>query len=79
MQLSKLEAARRQLETAIKLYFADGDDVSIHSLVAAAYALLRDINEYRGGEPMLNRFALPFARPTLRVNSNGTSTVPRTF
>lgn len=53
MQLSKLEAARRQLETAIKLYFADGDEVSIHSLVAAAYALIRDINEYRGGEPML--------------------------
>jgi hypothetical protein len=30
MQLSKLEAARRQLETAIKLYFEYGDEVSIH-------------------------------------------------
>jgi hypothetical protein len=28
MQLSKLEAARRQLETAIKLYFEYGDECS---------------------------------------------------
>ena len=53
MQLSKLEAARRQLETAIKLYFEYGDEVSIHALAAAAYSLIRDINEHRGGEPML--------------------------
>jgi len=53
MQLSKLEAARRQLETAIKLYFGYGDEVSIHTLAAAAYSLIRDINEHRGGEPML--------------------------
>ena len=53
MQLSKLEAARRQLETAIKLYFGHGDEVSIHTLAAAAYSLIRDINEHRGGEPML--------------------------
>jgi hypothetical protein len=52
MQLSKLEAARRQLETAIKLYF-EYDEVSIHALAAAAYSLIRDINEHRGGEPML--------------------------
>ena len=49
MQLSKLEAARRQLETAIKLYFEYGDEVSIHALAAAAYSLIRDINEHRGG------------------------------
>ena len=53
MQLSKLEAARRQLETAIKLYFGYGDEVSIHTLAAAAYSLIRDINGHRGGEPML--------------------------
>lgn len=53
MRLEKLEAARRQLETAIKLYFADGDEVSIHTLGAAAYALIQDINKHRRGEPML--------------------------
>jgi hypothetical protein len=53
VRLTKLEAARRQLETAIKLYFACDDDVSIHTLAAAAYSVIRDINEHRGGEPML--------------------------
>ncbi len=53
VRLSKIEAARRQLETAIRLYFAYGDEVSIHTLTAAAYSLLRDINEHRHGEAML--------------------------
>jgi hypothetical protein len=53
VQLTKLEAARRQLESAVRLYFAYGDEVSIHTLAAAAYSLVRDINEHRHGEPML--------------------------
>jgi hypothetical protein len=53
IRLDKLEAARRQLETAIKLYFDYGDEASIQTLASAGYALLRDINEHRGGEPML--------------------------
>lgn len=52
MYLSKLEAARRQLETAVKLYSEHGDEVSIHTLAAAGYSIVRDINEHRG-EPML--------------------------
>ena len=53
LRLDKLEAARRQLETAIKLYFEHGDEVSIHTLAAAAYSIIRDMNEHRGGKPML--------------------------
>jgi hypothetical protein len=53
LRLTKLEAARRQLEMAIRLYFEHGDEVSIHTLAAAAYAIVRDINDHRGGEPML--------------------------
>jgi hypothetical protein len=30
-KVSKLDAAKRQLETAIRLYFSDGDPVSIHT------------------------------------------------
>jgi hypothetical protein len=30
LQVSKLDAARRQVETAIRLYFAEADPVSIH-------------------------------------------------
>jgi hypothetical protein len=35
-RISKLDAAERQIDTAIRLYFEDGDLVSIHKLSAAA-------------------------------------------
>jgi hypothetical protein len=41
--ISKLDAARRQLETAIKLFFASGDFVSIHSLSYAAFTITRNL------------------------------------
>jgi hypothetical protein len=50
--LSKVEVARRQLETAINMYFNDGEPVSIHTLVTAAFEVLRDINSSRNGSPM---------------------------
>ena len=53
LTLSKLEAARRQLETAARLYFSEADPVSIHTLVSAAYEILSDVNRARGGSPML--------------------------
>jgi hypothetical protein len=51
--ISKLDAARRQLETVVKMYFHDGDMVSIHTLVSAAYNIIRDINQKKGGPPMI--------------------------
>ncbi len=53
LQISKLDAAKRQLETAIRLYFSNSDPISIHTLTAAAYNVIRDINKKRGGKPML--------------------------
>jgi len=41
--ISKLDSARRQLETAIKLFFANGDFVSIHVLSYAAYTITRNL------------------------------------
>ena len=52
-KFSKLDVARRQLETAVRLYFSLGDPVSIHTLVAAAYQVLRDLNRKHDGTPML--------------------------
>ena len=52
LKVSKLDAAKRQLETAIRLYFSNGDPVSIHTLSAAAYEILFDISKRRGAEPM---------------------------
>jgi len=46
IKISKLEAARRQLDTAIRLYFSNADPVSIHTLAAAALDLLKDLDEH---------------------------------
>lgn len=45
LHVSKLDAARRQLETAINLFFYEKDDVSIHTLAAAAFNILDDIRK----------------------------------
>lgn len=63
-RVSKLDAARRQLDCAIALYFNDGDSVSTHTLVAAAYEVLRDLSARENGMPaMLKERTLDFVRP----------------
>jgi hypothetical protein len=62
LPVTKLDAARRQIETAICLWFDEGDPVSIHTLIAAAHGILRDINKKLGGPPMLSEPS-QFIRP----------------
>jgi hypothetical protein len=45
IKISKLKAARRQLETAIRIYFDDGDPVSIHTLAAASLEILKSLDK----------------------------------
>ena len=45
--ISKLDAARRQLRTAITLWFAEDDPVSIHTLVGAAYEIIHAVSKQR--------------------------------
>jgi hypothetical protein len=52
LTISKLDAAKRQLEIAIRLYFSDGDPVSIHTLTAAAYNIIHDISIKRDAGSM---------------------------
>ncbi|MDD5681521.1 MAG: hypothetical protein PHI59_09815 [Candidatus Omnitrophica bacterium] len=40
MHISKLDAAKRQLDTAITLFYQKADPVSIHTLTCAAYEIL---------------------------------------
>src|SRR3954447_21828987 len=47
LKLTKVEAARRQLRTAIELWFAEGDPVSIHTLAFAAYEIFHFISKKR--------------------------------
>jgi hypothetical protein len=46
IKISKLDAARRQLDTAIRLYFMGRDPVSIQTLAAAAFEILKDLDEH---------------------------------
>jgi len=43
VRLSKIEVARRQIESAIWLWFVDDDIVSVHTLAAAAHRTLVDL------------------------------------
>jgi hypothetical protein len=45
--ISKWDTARRQLQTAIRLWFTSGDPVSIHTLSAAAYEIIHAISKKR--------------------------------
>jgi hypothetical protein len=47
MRIGKFDAARRQLRTAITLWFNDGDPVSTHTLAFAAYEVIHAISEKR--------------------------------
>jgi hypothetical protein len=53
IQSTKLDAARRQLETAISLLFAGGDAISTHTLAYAAFGILKDIAAHRGAKNVL--------------------------
>lgn len=46
--ISKLEAAKRQLDQAIRLFFEERDALSIHTLASAAQGILRDIARATG-------------------------------
>jgi len=53
-KISKLAAARAQLDRAIELWFLDKDPISTHTLAAAAYQLLDDLNKHRAtGQELL--------------------------
>ena len=63
LKVAKLDAARRQLDTAIRLYFAQGDPVSIHTLAGAAYQLLDDLIAKHGGPEGFKDLLLKWAKP----------------
>src|SRR6266481_3508485 len=48
LKLHKIEAAKRQIESAIWLWFVDGDMISVRTLTAAAHRLILDLAERWG-------------------------------
>jgi hypothetical protein len=47
IRISKLDAAQRQLRTAISLWFQDGDPVPVHALAFAAYEVFHFVSGHR--------------------------------
>ncbi|MBK6005950.1 hypothetical protein JJB11_07565 [Ramlibacter ginsenosidimutans] len=48
IHITKLAAADRQLRAAMRMYFAEEDELAIHTVAYAAYGLLRDLKAERG-------------------------------
>jgi hypothetical protein len=48
LHVTKLAAAKRQLQAAIRLFFLEEDELAIHTVVSAAYGLLKDLKRDRG-------------------------------
>jgi len=54
--INKLDAARRQIDAAIRMTFADEDPVAIHSVISAGNRIVRDICAKRGDIESYLRF-----------------------
>ena len=52
-KIKKIDAARRQLLTAIEVWFLDGDPVSIHSLAHAPHEIIHRLFRNQGGSALL--------------------------
>jgi hypothetical protein len=48
VHVTKLGAAQRQLDAAIRMYFSSEDELAVHTVAAAAYALLQDLKRIDG-------------------------------
>jgi hypothetical protein len=49
-QISKIEGARRQLDTAVDLYFDNADSLAVHTLAFATFKVLFDIYPHHQGD-----------------------------
>jgi hypothetical protein len=55
--VTKLGAAERQLNAAIRMILSGEDELAVHTVAAAAYRLLRDIKQSRGRNPVADLYA----------------------
>lgn len=54
MKLHKGQIAKRQLETALDLFFSEGEPLAVVTLAGAAEEVLGDLLQRRGGDRMLD-------------------------
>lgn len=61
--ISKLDAAKRQFEIAIRLFMSYGDIVAIHTLVSAAHTILNDLSVQQGQESFIKGYVARMIKP----------------
>ena len=66
IHVSKLDAAKRQLEIAIRLFLSNEDIVSTHTLTAAAHEVLRNLCNKQGKESALKDTMLRMVKPEMK-------------
>lgn len=66
-QITKLDAARRQLRAAVRLLFDGGDPVAVHTLVGAASVIISDLVEQQHPDRLI--FPQIPGHPAKRLNS----------
>ena len=63
IHITKIAAAKRQLDAAIRMFFAGEDELAVHTIAAAAFRVLRDLHKKRG-----KSYSGKFARPVQPAN-----------
>ena len=56
IHITKLAAARRQLQAAIRMFFAQEDELAVHTVASAAYRLISDLKRGRGRDEVEDYF-----------------------
>lgn len=56
LRINKIDAARRQIDAAIRMTFGEEDPAAIHSVIGAAHRVVRDLCERRGDIESYLRF-----------------------
>jgi hypothetical protein len=75
MIITKLEAARRQIDSAVEMYFNERDEVSIHTLVGAAHILITDLSKAAQLQSVIDRHI----KPDMRWKFEGAIRTPQNF
>jgi hypothetical protein len=61
IKVNKIEAARRQIDSAIRLLFDNEDPIAIHTLTMAGFRILRDLADKQNNN--VNKIIQSFIRP----------------
>lgn len=64
--ISKIDAAKRQLDVAIRIFLSNGDIVATHTLTAAAYNVIRDLSGLQGKSVFVKGKAIEMTKPKHR-------------